>query len=145
MKLENDIRTIRNSNKIYAIADKTTKICTLTRHYHKKLLKNYHQSYHQGPKQLLHAIDAEARDIASSYHAQTRAQSISNTQAYITLKDHKDNSQQKVPCRLINPCKSDMGVISKTILHQVNSNIRYSLRMNQWKDTNGVLQWLSKI
>ena len=34
---------------------------------------------------------------------------------YITLKDHKGNYRSAHPCRLISPCKSEIGKISKLI------------------------------
>ena len=36
--------------------------------------------------------------------------------AFITLKDHKINFRTSTPCRLLNPCKSELGKISKLIL-----------------------------
>ena len=36
--------------------------------------------------------------------------------AYITLKDQKDNSSRFLPCRLINPSKSEIGIVSKSKL-----------------------------
>ena len=34
------------------------------------------------------------------------------------LKDHKDNFQTKLPCRLINSCKNNLCAVSKSILDQ---------------------------
>ena len=70
---------------------------------------------------------------------------LANSPAFISLKDHKDNFQSKLPCRLINPCKSNIGAISKTILDRVNSEIRKSLNVNQWKNTDEVVNWFSSI
>ena len=61
------------------------------------------------------------------------------------LEDHKDNFNQKHPCRLINPCKSEIGAISKSILDRVNSNLRKKLHVNQWKNTDQVIEWFSSI
>ena len=61
------------------------------------------------------------------------------------MKDHKENFQQKLPCRLINPCKSNLGAVSKTILDRINSEIRQLTMVNQWKNTGEVLQWFDSI
>ena len=35
---------------------------------------------------------------------------------YVTLKDHKPDFINNQTCRLINPCKIEIGIISKNIL-----------------------------
>jgi len=49
---------------------------------------------------------------------------MAKRQAFITLKDHKDNFQNKPTCKLINPAKSEIGRISKQILDNINTTIR---------------------
>ena len=46
-------------------------------------------------------------------------------------------------CRLINPTKSNIGVISKNILDRVNGEMRSKLQINQWTSTKEVLKWFS--
>ena len=41
-------------------------------------------------------------------------------EAFISLKDHKENFENNPKCRLINPAKSDSGKISKLILDKIN-------------------------
>ena len=41
--------------------------------------------------------------------------------------------------RLFNPAKNELRRISKTILDKVNVNLRNSLRLNQWKNTQEVI------
>ena len=84
-------------------------------------------------------------NIANSYDIDRRAECLANTPAFITLKDHKDNFQQKLPCRLINPCKSNLGAVSKTILDRINSDVSQSTAVNQWKNTDEVLRWFESI
>ena len=47
--------------------------------------------------------------------------------------------------RLFNPAKNELRSISKTILDKVNVNLRNSLRLNQWKNTQEVIDWLKGI
>ena len=63
---------------------------------------------------------------------------MQETEAYITIKDHKDEFPNKMLCRLINPSKPNIGKISKTILDTINKNIVRSTEINQPKDTSNV-------
>ena len=55
------------------------------------------------------------------------------SEAYITIKDHKENFPEKPNFRLINPSKSDMGKVSKCILDQINQNISQTLMSTSGK------------
>ena len=65
--------------------------------------------------------------------------------AYITIKDHKDNFLNNTKCRLINPAKSEIGIISKTYLEKINDNIQQRTKLNQWKNTSSVISWFKDI
>ena len=64
---------------------------------------------------------------------------------FITLKDHKPNFQNNPTVRLLNPAKNELGRISKTILDKINVNLRNSLHLNQWKNTQEVIDWFKDI
>ena len=70
---------------------------------------------------------------------------MQENEAYITVKDHKDEFPNKIPCRLINPSKSSIGKISKIILDKSNENVITLTKMNQWKNTSSVTEWFKKI
>ena len=63
----------------------------------------------------------------------------------ISLKDHKPNYQSLSLCRLINPSKSDLSKISKSIFDRINQNLRNKLQFNQWKNSENVIDWFKKI
>ena len=63
----------------------------------------------------------------------------------LTLKDHKPNFQNNPTCRLINPRKSEIGKISKQILDRINTKVVQATGVNQWKNTNAVLNWFNNI
>ena len=48
---------------------------------------------------------------------------MQEAEAYITIKDHKYEFPNKIPCRLINPSKSKISKISKAILDTINKNV----------------------
>ena len=61
---------------------------------------------------------------------------------FFTLKDHKLNFQNNPTVRLLNTAKTELGRISKTILDKINVNLRNSLHLNQWKNTQEIINWL---
>ena len=66
-------------------------------------------------------------------------------QAFITVKDHKDNFLNTTPCRLVNPVKSNLGLVSKPILEKINNKIRYCTNLNQWRNTQAVIDWFCNL
>ena len=90
-------------------------------------------------------IDSEAKTIAQELNIDDRTEQIAKQQAFITLKDHKDNFANHPTCRLINPAKSELGKVSKQILDNVNSTIRKATKLNQWKNTSDVTNWFTSI
>ena len=66
-------------------------------------------------------------------------------ESYITIKDHKENFPNKISCRLINPSKSDIEKISKTILDKIISKIVSLTNVNQWKNSTSVIEWYKTI
>ena len=48
-------------------------------------------------------------------------------------------------CRLINPAKSKLGLVSKKILEKVNLSVRNAISVNQWKNTSTVIDWFKNI
>ena len=68
---------------------------------------------------------------------------MQETEAYFTIKDHNNEFPNKIPYRLINPSKSNIGKTSKAILDTINKNVVRSTEINQWKNTSNVLDWYS--
>ena len=63
----------------------------------------------------------------------------------MTMKDHKGNFGNEPSVRLINPAKNQIGCISKVILDKINVGIKSELRLNQWKNTKEVIDWVANI
>ena len=70
---------------------------------------------------------------------------MAKQQAFTTLKDHKENFKNKPTCRLINPAKSELGLASKKILQKINTNIRSTTLLDQWKNTSSVINCFENI
>ena len=63
----------------------------------------------------------------------------------MTLKDRKVNFQNDPRCRLINPAKPEIGIISKHYLKPINTKIREKTQMNQWRNAKSVIEWFKAI
>ena len=53
---------------------------------------------------------------------------LERSQAYITVKDHKDNFPATVKCRLISKSKTHIGKTSKQILTSIIKDVIKSLK-----------------
>ena len=67
----------------------------------------------------------------------------SEANAFITIKDHKQEFPNSIKCRVINPASNNLGRVSKRILHKVNHKCRDASGVNQWRSTQDVLKWFS--
>ena len=65
--------------------------------------------------------------------------------AYVSLKDHKEHFTSNPKCRLINPAKSEIGLMSKRIISNINDKIRRATHLNQWKNSSSVIGWFNNI
>jgi hypothetical protein len=58
---------------------------------------------------------------------------MAKREAFVTLKDHKENFDSHPKCRL------------KVILDAINNNIRSIIKVNQWKNSQSVIEWFKNI
>ena len=70
---------------------------------------------------------------------------INKRESFITLKDHKENIKNKPTCRLINPCKPEIGKISKQLLEKIVKVVKDKTKYNHWKNTQDVITWFEDI
>ena len=103
--------------------------------YQKLLHDNVTKHYRHAPEEVFYNINAEAQSIATQLNVADRMDVLARKTAFVTLKDHKENFLNKLPCRLINSAKSEIGLISKRILDRINVTLKKELRVQQWKDT----------
>ena len=69
----------------------------------------------------------------------------SDQNAFITLKDHKENFRNSTKCRLINPSKSEVGLISKKYLRNIISEVKEKTCVNEWRNTSTVIDWFKNV
>ena len=65
--------------------------------------------------------------------------------SFITLKDLKSNCLNRPTIRLLNPAKIENSRISKYILQNIKLNLSEEINVNEWKNTESVINWLKNI
>ena len=145
-KLKRDVKKINLSDKVLVFADKSRNVYELDKTQYEKLLReNITKSYRKGDEQSVDSVNQELSDIATKLDIGDRIESKARQQAFISLKDHKENFQNNPKCRLLNPAKNNLGLISRQILDRINSCIRSQTNVNQWRNTRSVIDWFSAI
>lgn len=116
-KLETDVEKINSSKDMLISADKTTNIYEMSPEQYEKLLnENITKSYQKANMSILKEIDVETKELAKTLDLQNKMERFANRRAFVTLKDHKENFTSKLPCRLINPAKSEIGAVAKKFI-----------------------------
>ena len=65
-------------------------------------------------------IQTELKGIAKYLGICNRIEIMAEREAFITVKDHKENFEQNPKYCLINLAKSELGKVSKIILDDIN-------------------------
>ena len=113
--------------------------------YEKHLLKNVTKIYKRTPRSKFNKINIEAKNMVMKLSIEDRVERLSEGNAYIIIKDHKEKFPEKLSFRLIKPSKSEIGKISKIILDKVNKLFIESTKLNEWKSTDTVIEWFKSI
>ena len=58
---------------------------------------------------------------------------------------HKENFLNRPTTRLLNPVKNEIGRISKHILQNINKTLSEEIKVNEWKNTESVINWFKNI
>ena len=95
--------------------------------------KSITSTYKKADEKVIDDINLEVKELATSLNIEDRMECLAKQQAFITLKDHKENFKNNPTCRLINPAKSEMGLVSKQILERIITEMRSTTLLNQWK------------
>ena len=83
---------------------------------------------------------SDTKKIAKDLELEDTIEKMQESECYITVKDHKEDFPHKISCRLINPSKSDIGKVSKIIFAKINSDALSSMQVNQWKNSQAVIE-----
>lgn len=145
-KLQRDLASITSTDDIIVKADKTKNIYRMPKDRYRQLLReNITKNYKAAPDTLLDDINSEASKIAAKLELDDRMETLAKADAFLTLKDHKPRFKNDLPCRLINPAKPEIGMISKAILDRITDAARDATNANLWKNSASVIEWFKGI
>ena len=113
--------------------------------YTKILTENTTKAYNKSNQKKISNISFTAKNITEKLSIDDRVQRMEELDSYITVKDHKDEFSHKIPLLLINLSKSNLGKSSKVILNKINQHLVTFTNINQWKNTQNLLNWFYKI
>ena len=144
-KLRKDIKEINRDSKVYVKADKTSNYYKVDVDTYENLLHhNITKDYRKTDEAKTDEIQREAKEIAENLELDDRIFKTSRQEATLTLKDHKPLFRENPTCRLINPCKPELGRASKKILSRVVDEVKRRTHYNQWKSTNAATKWFKE-
>ena len=127
-------------------ADKSTNLYGLSQDHYEKLLRdNITQTYQKTCYQTKKKIDREARKFAKSLGLDERMECYLEQSVFVTLKDHKANFKNNTKCRLINPSKSEVGLVSNYYLSSIIITVAEKSGVNQWRNTSTVIKWFENL
>lgn len=145
-RLKKDLKDIREDHNVLVKADKTTNFYRLKAEQYGVMLNNsVTKTYKKADQSIPKVITTTDKDIATSLGLEDRIETSAARSAFITLKDHKPNFRNNPTCRLINPSKSEIGIISKQILDRINKEVTAKTSANLWKNTAAVIEWFENI
>ena len=141
-QMQEDIKKIKSMPDVIVEADKTANLYLIKPEaYNKHLTDTMSKEYKKTDSSTMDRINAEAAKTAKRLELDNRIEAMEKKTAYLTIKDHKEDFPARLNFRLINPCKSNMGKISKAIPDRVNGEVKAATGLKQWKSTEEVLSW----
>lgn len=145
-KLRDDIKNLTSTDDVIVRADKTKNLYKVSKQQYDKLLQdNVTKNYKLAPESAYAEVNLEAKRIAEKLDISDRVDRMASAEAFITLKDHKDRFSDSLPCRLINPAKSELGAVSKSVLDRIVGAVKQATNINLWKNTAAVIDWFNGI
>ena len=141
-----DAEKVRNDEKLYISADKTTNFYKMDNHAYNDLLKkNVTNDYKKTHSDTVAKTNEKQIEIVTKLDLDDRVFATQKRDAYITIKDHKANYLNDTKCRLINPTKPELGKISKKKLAKIVVEVKEKAKVNQWKNTDSVISWFKSL
>ena len=112
-----EVQCLNSSPDIFIFADKSRNIYETSLNTNNELLHdNITKTYKRGSEDFIDEIDSELKEISNRLGIGDRIERMKKREAFISLKDHKENFENNPKCRLIKPAKSESGKLSKVIL-----------------------------
>ena len=116
-----DRKKINESNELLIHADKSRNIYIIQKDdYNKYVRDNVTKTYKRSTANRVKNINYKSKFLAEKLAINVGTEKMEETEAYVTVKDHKKGFLHKLLFRLISPSKSDIGKISKNRLDKIN-------------------------
>ena len=115
---------------------KSRNIFIIQKDDYSKYVRDYvTQTYKCSTANRVKNINYKAKLLAEKLAIDDRIEKMEETEAYITVKDHKDGFPHELSFCLTNPSKSDIGKISKKLLEKIKKIVILNTNVNQSKNT----------
>ena len=145
-KLKNDCRQIDTDKNVIVAADKSNNFYRMSPKKYDEFMTNHITTdYTQADIADFDNVTREDKRIAEDLGIAERVPITSKREAFSSLKDHKDDFQNNPKGRILNPCKPELGKVSKQLLDPINVKLRKMTGLMQWKNSLSVIQWFSKL
>ena len=113
------------------------------------LIENIRKTYKKTTVSLMNSINTEAKAIGEDLKLDEWIEQCNRNKKRLqwktTLKDYNENFQNNPKYRLINPAKSEIGIVSKHYISHINKSVREKLNVHQWRNTEVVITWFRNI
>ena len=120
---------------MFVPTDKSRNVYLLSKDEYQKLLtENITKAYKMTNRRKVYNINNETKSIGKPLSIDDHIERMYENESHINIKDHKEHFPSKISCTLINPSKSDIGKIRKTILDKIITKIVSLTNVNQWKN-----------
>ena len=93
----------------------------------------------------MNAVETAHQSVVKNLELGERVFETTKRSAFITIKDHKENFMNDPKVRLLNPCKPELGKISKKILEKIISVIRTKSKLIQFKNSGDAISWFKNL
>ena len=138
--------TINSSKKAFIPADKSRNYYEMDMESHNKLYtENITKTYKKLDETIYTKINHETKLFAEKLGISEKVKCLAKSNAFITIKDHKEDFLNNPKCRPINPAKPELGKVSKAIIDTINKIVRIKTKVNQWHNTREVIEWFESI
>ena len=145
-KMKEDLEKIRSDVHVCIAADKTqNRYMVGVDDYNGLLEKEIHKDYKKGSKEMLVKATETQAKAANELQIGDKLNITAKSDAYVTIKDHKNGFPNNVKTRLINPAKPDLGKVAKVMVQEINEGVRNKTGLGQVRKTSEIINWFKDL
>ena len=136
---------IKKSDSIFVKSDKSGNLYEIQKGKYKQMMfKEVVKHNRKAPPDLEKELNSEAKMLAYKLGIVDRMEKYNTKNCFITIKNHKSDFKTNPECRLINPAKTQISRVSKTIVQDICASLRLALDINQWRSTKDCIKWFEE-